>query len=285
MVNPREARAQELEAIGRHRTARRLRACGQPVTTKVQHKLILAPCRRRECPRCAREVIAKGYRRTVGSALVRMKRPYSVRFAVASMGEWDLKETLQLLRERLARLRRLASMRGVTMGVGMIHPQHGRGARWNLHAHLFIDVPDTFEIARVEKDWKRLTSHRGHVEPRPPVDADGPPGTVGSIDTASAYVTKADDWCPQYGSLGLDEYDVLCDAIEGRQLVIRWGIGARGRRSHALRAEKSGNVTSVIEAGPDSANVASEPGFRWRVQLGAPRGRTEIWRLDRSRSV
>jgi hypothetical protein len=231
--DPELARMTELIELGDHRIAKRISACGQLVETKKQRKVIAAPCNRRECLRCVAQRIYPKYRRQIAQGAREMRNPISVRFSVASHGEHDLEAAINLLRTSLQKLRRLVSMRDATKGVGLIHPAHARNERWHPHVHLLIDAPERFDLARVEKDWERLTSGWGHVELRPrttPSDEGAQAGDPEDLERAANYIAHSADWAPENGALPLPQYAQLRQAIEGRQLLVSWGLTGRGRR-------------------------------------------------------
>lgn len=252
---PELARLSELLEMGDHRIAARIAKCGQPIITKTQGKLIAAPCNRRECLKCVADRIYPTFRNRIADGARRMVNPLSIRFSVASEGEDDLDSALGLLRTSLRKLQRLRSMRDVLRGVGLIHPDHARKGRWHPHVHLLIDAPANFSLEAVQKDWKRLTAGWVQLRPVQKKGASYEDGDPSDTDAAANYIANSSSWSPENGELPIGQYAQLRKAIEGRQLLVSWGLSRRGKAKR----------TTSLQARCEEAAVLAERQHRLEV--------------------
>ena len=232
-----EARAQELEALGFHRPADRIRKCSQssgPFSRRT--------CKVRLCPTCSQRLAAK-HKSTARQAIAKMAKPVQVIFSLDSLPEksrvrcpfpdWQrhpddgsLYSTWTRFRKLFARFRRRACLAGVTSAIGGLEPKvSNNGDGWVVHAHLVLDV-EVLDEEVVAREWKRLTKGLGtfkFYEGDPKVGR-------GNLDSVAHYITKSRDWSPMPGTLTLAELSDLLTGICGRQVLVEWKTGRRGRK-------------------------------------------------------
>lgn len=222
--DPQELRALELEALGYHRDATRIRACGAEPFPKQM-------CKIRLCPSCATDRATALYRKAL-SAMRRMSARTLCLVTVVSTDLLDLRETIDVFRSSFTALRRRRCFRTVRGAVGMIEPKLSADRRrWSVHAHPVLDVaiPD-LDVALNDTTWQALVERKGRAgsfslnDDRPNVDD-------GSIHAVARYVTKSTDVAPSPGTMSLRHLDILRSNLRGVRLPILWGV--RARRSAA----------------------------------------------------
>lgn len=226
LIDPQEARAIELEAIGDDKRARSIRECVSPLEEYGY------TCRDRRCPSCSARKAAKYAARAV-KVIRDMRRPKLLLVTLCSLGLDDLRGTIAELRRLLTLLRR-KRLRSVRVAIGCIEPQLSRkGARWTPHLHVVVDV-DALPFAVLRDEWRALTNGRGTfdadsrihlrgVDPRNPY-------------ALARYLFKSTDACPPPGTVAPEVLSVLWgrQGIHGAQLPVWWG-GQRGRNGHRRR--------------------------------------------------
>ena len=218
-VEPREARAAELQDIGADVAGDRVLRCATDSRG-------WRTCKRAECPRCAQRRAQRNAER-LAEMVVRLDAPLVALVTLTSRGLGDLAHTLTTLRGTFGRLRRRAwFVRTVAGGAGAIEPHlAASGERWEAHVHMAMEAAPAFDVAVAAREWARLTDGRGTfgVHPTRPV-----------LDDAAAfagYATKAADWCPDPGTFPLPTLHVLFAATKGRRPILAWGtaLARRGR--------------------------------------------------------
>ena len=151
-------RAGQLERIGRHRYAERVRKCGAP-----DGVLEFRRCGLRWCSRCAVETSLSNAAK-VCAAIIEMSDPVAGVLTLLSRTQSDLSPTFDRLVRAMHALRRNARTLGIRRFVGAIHPKMTeRGDRWNLHVHVAFDA-DGDAIHGIGEFWRRATRGRGSFE-------------------------------------------------------------------------------------------------------------------------
>lgn len=230
-----EAKAQELDAIGATKDAKRIRMCRTPALMFYGFY-----CGVRCCPTCSKRA-AKRNRWKIKAALRAMKHPKLVLLAAQSVGFDDLAETLGVVRRALRKLRRRKVWAHVERGAGCIEPQLSRaGMNWNVHLHAIVDA-ETLDVAATKAAWSDLVArpweterdlgHAGVEEIRDP-------------DSLVGYVTKPDSWAADPGDSDLRALAIQRSALYRKQLVVQWG-GNRGKRPVQRREDADGPVSRV----------------------------------------
>jgi hypothetical protein len=209
-------RARQLEKVGLHRYAERVRQCGAK-----DGVLEFRRCGLRCCPRCASRIASTNAVK-VESAILSMKRPVAGVFTFISRGPADLAAALDGLARSMSALRREARKVGVGRFVGALHPKvTARGERWNAHVHAAFEV-SKHRLDDVGSLWRSITRGRGAVE------VEHHRRRVDSVVSYAAYITAEGDWCPSLAdSLSSSRFDVLVAALRHRRLIVRWGFHRR----------------------------------------------------------
>jgi hypothetical protein len=221
---PQEARARELEEVGLHRWAERVRKCG----LRFGHQI--RSCKVRCCPRCAarksEENFAKAY-----AEIISMTSPIVGIFNVLSVGLWDLDKAFRRMSASLRSLRRHRMMLGIRRSVGFIEAKlTADKKRWNVHVHVVLEAwPDA--AGDLDHHWKMATGGMGHFELDERIH-------VNDAVSLARYITKARDWSPSPGTLHPKILDLLLRGQHQRRLFVRWGARAR-----------TANITWVVRLG------------------------------------
>src|SRR5689334_15706104 len=92
-LDPREARAQELERTNRFTAGARVRGCENPNSPFPNWK-----CRTRACPVCAQAIADRNAARAA-SIISKMKNPTAVLVTMVSTSLWDLGSTIDAFHE------------------------------------------------------------------------------------------------------------------------------------------------------------------------------------------
>ena len=194
----------------RFREAKQILSCADP-----NH---WAPwsCRRRSCPTCSGRYCRK-YRQQVIDAMSEMERPILFLFEVQSFGLYfDLRETLDLLRDSFAKIYDRQLRTHVRRAIGTLEvPLSSDGKRWNAHFHMVLDVADDIDIAALQRRWDQLTGDRRSFC--------GIDGDVRCTEKLASYLTKRASWSPRPASLPPSILNVLFGALHGRRLITKRG--------------------------------------------------------------
>ena len=208
-VDPRDARADELDAVGDHRAADRVRACGRTTSTGD-----VSYCHTRSCPTCAEW---SGRRR--GDQLIAVadtyERPIALLIKLPTCGSKDLLTTYTTFSAALLKLRRRVCMRDVIAAVGGIEVVRWRRQQWLVHVHLIADVRPSWNACVARDAWEALTEGRGDL-------------SVDQIDTVAAatrYALKG--LAPRPRSMPPRMLALWRAVVHGRRLVVRWGARRR----------------------------------------------------------
>jgi hypothetical protein len=207
-----EARAVQLEAIGRHRLAERIRACRAPSSPYPNHT-----CKIRGCPSCD-EARAYADSKSIAERIVTMEQPGFFLATLPSKSLDDLGTTIALMRRKLVALRRLKCFRNVRSCIGTIEPPLADcKAVWAVHAHLVLDVAK-LDLGEVDRAWKRLTEQRGEFKPHP-----RKVGIKKSNATRIArYIRSSEDWCPRSDETTPRLLEALLAGTKNKHHLIRW---------------------------------------------------------------
>ncbi len=209
-----DRRAAELEEMGRHKHADRIRSCG------LQFGFRTSRCQLRFCPSCS-EHKSRTYRHRMASDIRKMEKPKMVLFSLPVYPHENLKEAVSRFRKCLRRLRQRKVFRSVERGSGGVEVSHcelDSKAKWNVHAHVVIDV-DNPNYDAYKNAWSQITGH-GQFGENPNGDA----VRKGAENDAATYACKSDTWCPEPGSQDTEELETLISALHGRQISVRWGF-------------------------------------------------------------
>jgi hypothetical protein len=108
-----------------------------------------------------------------------------------------------------------------------------------------LDVEELDEVV-VAREWNRLTNGMGTFK----FHEDDPAVRAANIDAVALYITKSREWSPMPGTLTLAELYDLLGGIQGRQVLVEWNTGRRGRK-------RTGE-----ENGKHSIRTIAEPGHQ-----------------------
>lgn len=214
--DPHEVRAGELEALGYHVSATRVRQCGTALDAVRKTRF----CKQRLCPGCSQQIAGRNALK-MKARIAAMKSPRYVLMSVrsAGLGAKNIKDAFGLLRHGVRRLRAYLGS-AVPSGVGAIEPRLSDDGKVVLvHTHLAIDVATPFDSGVATKVWLLATTLNGAV--RGTIQWHGP---VQSIAAFSIYGAKADDWSPPPGTRPLHVLKMLREGTRGRRLLIAWPL-------------------------------------------------------------
>ena len=223
-------RAFELYQLGYDRDALAICKCGvsKYVRDRYVRKLF---CNHRLCPVCS-ELKWKRYSSQILFALHKMKSPHVYIFSVRSKGFKDLKQTVDVLRKSLSRLKGLKHFKeDVRSAAGAVETelaQHRKG--WLVHCHLILDV-DELDLEYIKKKWKQYTNGKGYFKPHEHCEVEEP-----YILNLAEYISKPDTRCPAPNILSLDELRALYHGFKGRRVPIVWGTGG-SKNEPAIKKE------------------------------------------------
>jgi hypothetical protein len=232
----RELRALELEELQLPRLAVRVRKCGTFCDGRKWRCKI-----RGWCPTCSAD-LAERYGADFAVAIQRMKFPSVFLITLPVFRLRGLAEAIDAFKSSFAMLLRRRTTRDVSGSICFLEPKMAdtRRARWNLHAHLVLDVdPERLDVDAIATEWKALTKGRFSVHPESA-------RVIAPRDLAT-YATKPDTWSPSAGTR-LDVLEILMDAIKHRRLLTTTG-SARPPRNAPIR---------VVERAPRSAGPLFE---------------------------
>lgn len=232
----RELRALELEELQLPRLAVRVRKCGTFCDGRKWRCKI-----RGWCPTCSAD-LAERYAAEFAAAIRRIRSPSVFLITLPVFTLRGLAEAIDRFKSSLATLLRRRSTRDVRGSICFIEPKtsDARHARWNVHAHLVLDVdPERLDVDAIATEWKALTKGRFSVHPER--------ARVIAPRDLAAYATKPETWSPPAGTR-LDVLEILMDAIKHRRLLSMTG-SARPARSTPIR---------VVERPPRSSGPLFE---------------------------
>lgn len=202
--------AEELERLGEHKRASRVRQCGSFGARR---------CHDRRCPRCTAAVATNNARRAL-FALGGFKFPAFLTLTLPSHGPARLEGCLHAFRAGLVTWRRRVAVKGlIAGGIGGIEPHLDRNQMlWAVHAHLLLDgATPGLNVDPLRAGWLDVTGGRGRLL----VPNGG--AAVKSPARAAAYATKRDDWAPPPGALPERALAQLVRSIKGKRLLVVWG--------------------------------------------------------------
>jgi hypothetical protein len=155
-----------------------------------------------------------------------MVRPVQVIISLLSLPNESLRATWCRFRKLFARIRRRSCLAGVKSAVGGIEPKLANsGHGWVVHAHLVLDV-EGLDEKLVAREWRQLTDGLGTFK----FHEGDPTVSRANIEAVSFYITKSRDWSPMPGTLTSAELSELLAGICGRQVLVEWKTGRRGRK-------------------------------------------------------
>jgi hypothetical protein len=207
-----EVRAYQLERLGRHAYAARVRDCGRP-----EGVLAVRSCGLRCCPRCARAIEFENGAKAMG--LIReMRRPLAGVFTFISTDLDDLSESLDALSTALSALRLAAPRFALRRFIGGLHVKRTEGGdRWNVHLHSAFEGKSEYN-PRIATFWKRTTTGRGVFTWEPNRRR------VLDVDAYARYLADSNDWCPATDNCSTAVLADVIAALHHRRLIVRWGF-------------------------------------------------------------
>jgi hypothetical protein len=163
-----------------------------------------------------------------------MKRPALAIFKIYSgrLTKGSLEAAYENLRHGIRAASRCTSMRGVTMAIGKIEAvpvNLGGKMVWLVHAHVLLDIDGELSVKAIRSDFRRVTGRRNSF-----FDVQG----IRSGTAITAYITKARDVAPEPGRFTLDQFEQLIGAFKGKELLVSWGVGLRGKSAKAKPESK-----------------------------------------------
>ena len=267
-----EQRAIELEALGNHNRADRVRKCG----LRVAQWRRISRCKIRGwCPACDARLAAH-YAWKMTAAIRRMVVPQVFLITVPVYTLEGLGDGIDRLQTAMGKLKQRKLMKGIRGSVFFIEPNRGDAsgrAVWNVHAHLVLDVVD-FDVSAADAAWHGLTGGRFLIHDHP---------AVKTPEGCGRYATKPDTWAPPPGKMAPRQLQVLADALHGVHALTTWGSA----RPPTDRTPDGTGPRAGGEREPDeapSANVVETIGF-FTNSVGAGRNlneRSRKYPVDRS---
>ncbi len=266
LVDPHEAKGQELDAIGQHRRAHRIRYCARDSNPRSARRLLGWKCKDAHCPSCAeKKARRKGWEVSRIVSALNSPRHFVAHALSRPYRAGDDKDATQALAAAVdeayaapACLRRLKFFRDTVRG-GVVAPEVAYNERlhqWDFHFHFIIDGPD-FDVARADAHWRKHVT-RGSFIPDP--------RSIQSLKKLAFYVVKAKSWSPEAGVLGRAELAALTDVMRGKHRYRVWGVA------------KTAKVRLVDE--PTASRKAERRSQR-DARQGAPR---LVWGFSKTRT-
>ncbi len=238
LTDPHEARALELERVGKTKKARRIRECWRNPAgrmVKLQRIGVTRGCRDRLCPSCApKDSASKGYR--AFAAIKRMRHPQHCVAHVYSRpcGERSpmamqtaLVDAVDVIKDGLLALRKKKYFtRTVDGGIASLEATYNQQwRRWDVHVHIVLDSQAIPE-ALVDADWKALVGNGSfHVDPT------WDPTLPDADKKIAFYMTKSRDWNPEPSVETPAAIHARAEAFHGRHRLSTWGSARPPRRS------------------------------------------------------
>jgi hypothetical protein len=245
-----EPRALELEAMNYHRQAALVRRCGAP-DGRVPR------CRQRLCPTCSQKLAL--------SHAVKTER--AIR-AMSTQGGMTRVETVSAIWDALKRLRRQKCFKDFVLGgVGGLDLKVVESGRvWLPHFHLTLHMTPVEDLDAVfeamARSWRELTDGRGTFEPakrRFVLDSGAKDVACYSAKSRSPK-NPSHGWCPQPGTLSLDQLNHLLWAVKGRRLRIAWGTAKpKAIEEREERLERELRLLHLRERAMEEVAYAWEP--------------------------